>query len=108
MSHDVRPSWLTSPYARLVVAAAMLVFVSVNYSAELGILSVLIFLLVDWCFALLAKWKGDNRILFLGRMFAVVLPFVLPVLWIFASVLSNPSNCKSDEDCLDVKMYRAP
>jgi hypothetical protein len=108
MSNTIRPSWLTSPYTRLAIAAAMLVFVSLYYGAELGIISVSIFLLVDLSFAFVAKRRGDNRILFFGRLLAVVLPFLLPAILTFASVLSNPSNCKSDADCSDVKIYRVP
>jgi uncharacterized membrane protein len=108
MSENARPSWLTLPIARIGIAVSMLAFVSLYYGAEWGIIHVVIFLLLDLGFTLIAKRRRDNRILFLGRLFAVVLAFLLPTLLIFALALSSPPDCKGGVDCGTVKIYRAP
>jgi Na+/serine symporter len=96
---EKRPTKVTSPWLRLLIAAAFLIFGRIYYGSIGAIVPPIIFLTLDFVSERFAKQRNDIRIFFLGRLGAVFIALIAPVIVSIVWDAMSVWRCERSHNC---------
>jgi hypothetical protein len=98
-----RPSWLVKPVVGYLIATVLFLFSWIYYGLISALLGTALFVLLDFLGRRLGRGRNNAKIIFYGRLAAVLIALVLPGLVSFAFDINDALNCESSPNCTVVK-----